>query len=224
MTTYVLIPGAAADSWYWHLTAAELRARGHGVVTPDLPCDDDSAGLSEYADAVVDAVGDRTGLVVVAHSFGGFTAPLVCRRVPVELLVLVTAMIPAPGEPPGDWWANTGWERARRERDEHDGRAPDDDTALFFHDVPPGLVVEAGKRVRDQSSTPFADPWPLAAWPSVPTAFLLCRDDRYLPAEFMRRLVRERLGVVPEEMGGGHNVALSRPGELADRLEAYRRR
>ncbi|WP_329079936.1 MULTISPECIES: alpha/beta hydrolase [unclassified Streptosporangium] len=224
MTTYVLIPGAAADSWYWHLTAAELRARGHDVVTPDLPCDDDSAGLSEYADAVVDAVGDRTGLVVVAHSFGGFTAPLVCRRVPVELLVLVTAMIPAPGEPPGDWWANTGWERARRERDEHDGRAPDDDTALFFHDVPPELAAEAVRRGRDQSSTPFTDPWPLAAWPSVPTAFLLCRDDRYLPAEFMRRLVRERLGMVPEEIGGGHNVALSRPGELADRLAAYRRR
>ncbi|GAA4198378.1 alpha/beta fold hydrolase [Streptosporangium oxazolinicum] len=223
MTTYVLIPGAAADSWYWHLTAAELRARGHDVVTPDLPCDDDSAGLSEYADAVADAVGDRTGLVVVAHSFGGFTAPLVCRRVPVELLVLVSAMIPVPGEPPGDWWANSGWERARREQDERDGRAPDDETALFFHDVPAELAKEARKRGRDQSSTPFAAPWPLAAWPSVPTAFLLCRDDRYLPAEFMRRLVKERLGIVPEEIGGGHNVALSRPGELADRLVAYRR-
>ncbi|MEV0754074.1 alpha/beta hydrolase [Streptosporangium sp. NPDC050280] len=223
MSTYVLIPGAASDSWYWHLTAAELRARGHDVVTPDLPCDDDSAGLSEYADAVVDAVGDRTDLVVVAHSFGGFTAPLVCERIPVELLVLVTAMIPVPGEPPGGWWANSGWERARRERDEQDGRAPDDETALFFHDVPSGLVAEARRRSLDQSATPFAAPWPLAAWPAVPTVFLLCRDDRYLPAEFMRRLVRERLDMIAEEIDGGHNVALSRPGELADRLAAHRR-
>ncbi|MEU8618335.1 alpha/beta hydrolase [Streptomyces sp. NPDC048623] len=65
---------------------AELRGRGHDVVAVDLPCDDDSAGLAEYADTVVDAIGDRTDLILVAHSFGGFTAPLVCDGVPVDLL------------------------------------------------------------------------------------------------------------------------------------------
>ena len=59
MATYVLIHGAGSDSWYWHLVAPELRAMGHDVVAPDLPCDDDSAGLAEYADTVVDAIGDR---------------------------------------------------------------------------------------------------------------------------------------------------------------------
>ncbi len=68
----------------------------------DLPCDDDEADLPEYADTVIEAIGNRTGLVVVAQSFGGFTAPLVCERVPVDLLVMLTAMIPSPGEPPGD--------------------------------------------------------------------------------------------------------------------------
>ncbi|WP_424532984.1 alpha/beta hydrolase [Sphaerisporangium viridialbum] len=221
MSTYVLIPGAASDSWYWHLLNAELRARGHDVVAPDLPCDDDSAGLAEYTDSVIDAIGDRTGLVVVAQSFGGFTAPLVCERVPVDLLVLLTAMIPAPGESPGQWWTNTGWEQARHEQDERDGRAPGDDTALFLHDVPPALAAEAAERRRDQSATPFLKPWPLQAWPAVPTRFLLCRDDRFFPAEFMRRVVGQRLGIPPDEIDGGHCVALSRPKELADRLEAY---
>ena len=73
----------------------------------DLPSDDESAGLWDYASAVVHAVGDRTGLVVVGHSWGGFTAPLVCARLPVELLVLVAAMVPAPGETGNDFWANT---------------------------------------------------------------------------------------------------------------------
>lgn len=41
------------------------------------------------------------------------------------------------------------------------------------------------------------------------------------PAEFQRRVVRERLGIT-DEMDGGHLVALSRPAELVDRLEAYR--
>ncbi|HEV8647833.1 MAG TPA: alpha/beta hydrolase [Actinomycetes bacterium] len=221
MNTYVLVHGAADSAWYWHLLEAELRNRGHDVVAPDLPCDDDSAGLLEYADTVVDAIGGRTDLVVVAQSFGGFTAPLVCERVPVDLLVLLAGMIPLPGEPPGDWWANTGYEQARREQDERDARAPDDMIALFLHDVPLDLAAEALKRGRDQSATPFEQPWPLRAWPEVPTRFLLCRDDRFFPAQFMRRVVRERLGIIPDEMDGSHCVALSRPKELADRLEAY---
>jgi pimeloyl-ACP methyl ester carboxylesterase len=225
MATFVLIHGAASDSWYWHLVAPELRANGHDVVTMDLPCDDDSAGLAEYTDTVIDAIGDRTNLVVVAQSMGGFTAPLVCARVPVDLMVLVAAMVPRPGEDLGDWWANTGHEQARREQAERDGRSIDGDfdvVAEFFHDVAPDVVAEAMARgERGQSGTPFAKPWPLAAWPDVPTRFLLCRDDRFLPAAFQRRVVPERLGIIPDEMDGGHLPALSRPKDLAQRLEAY---
>jgi pimeloyl-ACP methyl ester carboxylesterase len=48
--------------------------RGHNVVAPDLPSEDASAGLAEYADAVVDVIGDRGDLVVVAQSVGGLLA------------------------------------------------------------------------------------------------------------------------------------------------------
>lgn len=61
----------------------------------------------------------------------------------------------------------------------------------------------------------------MKGWPDVPTKYLLCRDDRLFPPEFTRRIVRERLSVVPDEIDGGHCVILSRPGELADRLDAY---
>jgi hypothetical protein len=107
--------------------------------------------------------------VVVAQSLAGLTAPLVCDRVPVDLLVMVAAMVPSPGEPPGDWWANTGHEQARREQDERDGRTTGegfDVMATFFHDVPPDVVAEAMARgERRQSGTPFLKPWPLQAWP-----------------------------------------------------------
>ena len=222
MATYVLIHGAADVGWSWHLVEAELRERGHDVVAPDLPCDDDSAGLTQYADTVIQAIGDRTDLVVVAQSFAGFTAPIVCSRVPVDLLVLLAAMIPLPGEAPGDWWDNTGYEAAIRERDEREG-APEDEIALFLHDVPPDLAAEAMRRGRDQSGTPLATPWPLTAWPDVPTKFLLCRDDRFFPPAFLRRVVRERLGITPDEIDGSHCVPLSRPVELAERLEEYRK-
>jgi phosphotransferase system HPr (HPr) family protein len=116
VATFVLIHGAGDVGWYWHLVAADLRGRGHDTVSPDLPCDDDSAGLAEYADAVIDAIGDRTDLIVVAQSFGGFTAPLVCDRIAARLLVLVAPMIPAPGEAPADYWAHTAGDRRANAR------------------------------------------------------------------------------------------------------------
>ena len=225
MATYVLIHGAGSDSWYWHLVAPELQARGHDVVTMDLPCDDDSAGLSEYTDTVVDAIGDRTDLILVAQSLAGFTAPLVCDRLPVRLMVLVAAMVPSPGESPGDWWANTGHAQAKRNQAEREGRGTgedDEEVTLFLHDLPPDVKAEAMKHGRAQSGTPFEKPWPLDAWPDVPTRFLLCRGDRFFPAEFQRRVVRERLGITPDEMDGGHLPALGHPKELVARLDAYR--
>jgi pimeloyl-ACP methyl ester carboxylesterase len=228
MANYVLIHGAGSDSWYWHLVVPELQSRGHHVVAPDLPVDDDSAGLSEYTDVVVQAIDeDRSDLVVVAQSLGGFTAPLVCERVPVSLMILVAAMVPRPGESPGEWWANTGHAQAKRAQDEREGRPADgefDPMVTFFHDLPPDVAAEAMHHGKDQSGTPFEKPWPLDAWPDVPTRFLLCRDDRLFPAEFMRRVVRDRLGITPDEIDGGHLPALGRPKELVERLEAYRTR
>src|SRR6478752_1596560 len=209
MATFVLIPGAGSDSWYWHLVAPELRA----------------AGLDVYADVVVDAVGRRVSddLVVVAQSMGGFTAPLVCERVPVRLMVLVAAMVPTPGETGGDWWTNTGQSDAMRAAAIDGGYSVDtfDEAVMFLHDVPATLVEEGAAHLRDQSGTPFAKPWPLDRWPDVPTRFLLCRDDRLFPADFQRRVVRERLGFDPDEMRGGHLPALAHPDELVQRLESY---
>jgi pimeloyl-ACP methyl ester carboxylesterase len=214
MATFVLIHGAGDVGWYWHLVEAELRERGHDVVAPDLPCEDDSAGLTEYADTVVEAIGDRTDLVVAAQSFGAFTAPLVCERVAVDLLVLVAPMIPMRGEAPGEYWVDTRYEEEARE-------SYDDEIALFYQDVPPDLASEALKRGRTQSEARMQEPSPFEAWPDVPTRVLLCRDDRLFPAPFLRRVAQERLGITPDEIDGGHTPALSRPKELADRLEAY---
>jgi SAM-dependent methyltransferase len=158
---------------------------------------------------VVDAIGGREHVVLVAHSLGGFTAPLVCARLPVDLLVLVAAMVPAPGEHAGDWWSNT---------DYRSGGADD----IYYHDVPPEVAAEAAARGRGQAARPMGEPWPLEEWPDVPTRYLLGRDDRAFPADWLRGVVKDRLGFEPDEIDGGHLVYLSRPRELAARLDAYR--
>jgi pimeloyl-ACP methyl ester carboxylesterase len=223
--TFVLLPGAGGESWYWHRVAPLLRANGHEVISPDLPAADDAAGLREYADVAVDAIGERGDLVVVAQSMAAFFAPLLCDRADVRQLILVAPMIPARGESPGEWWQSSGQTPAQREQDEREGRDPDapfDVMTAFFHDVPQEVVDEAFARGEPrQSDTPFAEPWPLDAWPDVPTRVITGRHDRLFPLDFMRRLARERLGVEADVIGSGHLPALSRPQELADRLEAY---
>src|SRR3954468_24698091 len=192
MATFVLLHGAGGRASQWDLVTPHLRAAGHEVVAVDLPCDE-GAPLAAYVDTAVTAIGDPPrDLVVVAQSLAGLVAPQVCERVPVDLLVLLAAMIPAPGETGGDWWANTGHEAAVAA----EGLPDSSEETLFTHDVPPD-VLAAVEPPRDQDSRLFEDPWPLDAWPAVPTRFLLCRDDRFFPADWMRALVHERLGIEP---------------------------
>jgi pimeloyl-ACP methyl ester carboxylesterase len=225
-TTFVLIPGAGGDAWYWHLVAPRLQERGHDVVAITLPAGDDSAGWTAYADTIVDAIGERSGVILVAQSLAGFSAPLVCERIPIELLVLLNAMIPLPGETGADWWSNTGQQEAMRVHLAALGLPPeaaDDDTTVYFHDVPQQVRSEAfGRGEPEQSWTPMTEAWPLDAWPEVPTRVLVGRDDRLFPADFQRRIARERLALDGDEIAGGHLVALSRPAELVERIEAYR--
>src|SRR5262249_43828938 len=156
------IHGAGDVGWYWHLVEAELRARGHRTVAPDLPIEDDSAGLREYADVVVDAVADGREVIVVAQSFGGYVAPIVAERTDSRLIVLVAGMVPAPHESAETMFATTGW---------HPENVDDPSIrSLFYQDVPAELAAEAMRRGnRPQSETPGKEPWPLEAWPAVPT-------------------------------------------------------
>jgi pimeloyl-ACP methyl ester carboxylesterase len=223
VSTFVLIHGAGDVGWSWHRVAAQLRNHGHDVVAPDLPCDDDAATLEHYADTVVEAIGDRQNLIVVGHSFGGFTAPLVADRLPTDALVLVAAMIPSPGEPPDAYWENAGGPEAVRAQAARDGglTGHEDPYVLFYHDVPRTLAEEAHRHERPQSSTPGASPWPLAAWPKVRTHVVICTEDRVFPSDWLRRVVRARLRISPDEIRAGHCVALSRPETLANLLLDY---
>jgi pimeloyl-ACP methyl ester carboxylesterase len=222
MSLFVLVPGAGGAAWYWHRVVPELRARGHEAVAVDLPGADESAGLPEYADAVVAAIGGRHDVVLVAQSMGGFTAPVACWRNPVGLLVLVNAMIPLPGETAGDWWGHTGWEAARVAAAQAGGYPAEFDLAAYFlHDVPAEVAAAGEAHSYPEADIAFGQPCAIDRWPDVPTRVIAGRDDRFFPLEFQRRVARERLGSGIDEVPGGHLAALSHPADLADRLTRY---
>jgi pimeloyl-ACP methyl ester carboxylesterase len=222
MSVFVLIPGAGGAAWYWHRVVPELRARGHEAIAVDLPGADESAGLPEYADAVVAAIGGRRDVVVVGQSMGAFTAPVACARTPARLLVLVNAMIPLPAETAGDWWSHTGWEQARIAAARAGGYPAEFDLATYFlHDVPADVAAAGESHQHAEADIAFGQPGAIDRWPDVPTRAIAARDDRFFPLEFQRRVARERLGADVEEVPGGHLAALSRPAELAGQLTQY---
>lgn len=225
MATYVLLHGASSNSWYWHRVIPLLRAAGHDVVAPDLPVGDPDSGIPEYTDTALAAIGDRAGddLIVVAQSLGGFTGALLATRVPVRLLIFVASMAPKEGETPGEWWDATGFAEAKQANDQRIGLGEDPDGRLtFFHDVPDEVTAEAFRLGPiPQTDAPFGSP-PMPALPDIPIRYLLCREDRFFPAEFQRRIAKERLGITADEMDGGHLPALAHPEDLVRHLETFR--
>ncbi len=223
--TFVLIPGAGIAPGAWCWTIAELEAHGHHGVAPVLPLEDPDAGPSAHADAVLEAMRQLNGpFVVVGQSLGAFAASLVAASIEVSELVLVAPMIPAPGETAGEWWAAVRHDEAIAALISRlgpmSGWGPAELAEVFLHDVPAEIASAAERFNGIPGPGMFREPWPLSAWPQVPTRVLAPRDDRLFPLAFQRRIVHERLGLPVEEMSGGHVPMLARPRELADRLTA----
>src|ERR1700683_2849167 len=104
VTDFVLVPGAGGlATLYWRRVSVLLEEAGHGALPIDPPGDSPDASLPEYAAIIIDAIEGCADPVVVSQSMGGFGAVMACDRVPARMLILVNAMVPAPGETPGAW-------------------------------------------------------------------------------------------------------------------------
>src|SRR3954454_3328606 len=156
MTTFVLIPGAGgAGHWYWRLVAENLERAGHTARAVDLPGADPSDGSDE--------------IVLVAQSMGAFTALGACDRLAPARLVLLNAMIPAPGETADAWWDDTGWEADRVAAARAGGYTETVDLDTYFlHDVPPAALGAGLDGDHDEADLAFSQPCDFSGWPDVP--------------------------------------------------------
>src|ERR1700690_4352569 len=152
MASFVLVPGAGGMAWYWHRAVPLIRMAGHEPIAVDLPGDDKHAGLAAYADIVI-------------RSLAGFTAPLVCARAPVRMVVFVNAMIPKPGETAGAWWSATGAVEAREQAAARCGYATEFDVGTYFlHDVPQDALRAGPEQPREEAETVFGGPCRFERW------------------------------------------------------------
>jgi pimeloyl-ACP methyl ester carboxylesterase len=224
----VLVHGSYHGAWCWELLRPELERRGHRVITMDLPISDPALGAADYARAVEKTLDPGSEPILVGHSMGGLIIPLFAAHRPVRSLVFLAAFLPSPGKSANDQratepidgpvapttaeWTDLG--------DNVWMVGPNTATELFFHDAPPALASWATRRLRPQSYRALGEITPLTIWPDVERHSIVCRDDRAINPDWVRSAARERLGVEPVEIDGGHSPFLTRPAELASLLEA----
>ena len=98
MTTFALVHGGYHGAWCWEQLTPLLEQAGHDVVAMDLPLEEGAATFDTYADVVCAALADfGDDIVLVGHSYGGNTIPLVAARRPLRHLVYLCAMVPDIG-------------------------------------------------------------------------------------------------------------------------------
>jgi pimeloyl-ACP methyl ester carboxylesterase len=221
VSTFGLVHGGGYGAWCWERLIPELEARGHGAATVDLPPEDLAAGAARCAEVVARAFAAVDELVLVGHSIAGLIIPLVATQRPVKRLVFLHALLPRPGQSVVD--------QLRAEPDMFNPEMltatvpfwEDEAVATHFllHDCPPEVARDAFRRLRPEPGVLGSEVTPLPAWPAVPSAYIVCADDRTATPTWARRAARERLGVEPIELPGGHCPFLSRPGPLAEALE-----
>ncbi|HEX8423160.1 MAG TPA: alpha/beta hydrolase [Pyrinomonadaceae bacterium] len=225
MSVFCLVNGSTQNPLCWKLLLPELEKRGHRTITPSLPVDEPSASGTKYAEVIaraLEAAGDE--VVLVGHSAAGMFIPLVPRLRPIQRLVYLAALIPKPGASIRDQLAaepdmlNPDWVATCRAGNDP---SANDEVAIeyLFHDCPPeALKVGLETRMRMYAEGAMTEIFPLEALPEVPSAYIVCADDRTISPDWSRRTARLRLGVEAVELPGGHCPYLSRPKQLAEVL------
>jgi pimeloyl-ACP methyl ester carboxylesterase len=207
-----------------------LQDAGHNVVAVDLPCEDGAASFGTYADTVCAALDPSDDdLVLVGHSLGGNTVPLVAARRPARHVTYVCALVPDLGRSLADQlredpdMLNPRYARGLSEPDEQRRRRwIDEDLArsVLYGDCDEATARLAIEHLRPQALHPYGQPFGLDEFPSVPSTYVVCTDDQLVNPEWSRRVARDRLGADVLELPGSHSPFLSRPGPLADVLLA----
>jgi pimeloyl-ACP methyl ester carboxylesterase len=193
-------------------------------VTPELPSEDTLAGLEDYADTIDGALGDADDVVLVPHSLGGLVGPVVAGRRPLRALVYLSALVPETGLSFSEQLsAETEpvllFEGGRMVDEQGRSHWPDPDATarIMYGDLTPEDARWASERLRPQAQKSQLEPSP-APPAGLRVESIIGANDRVVSPPWSRRVARERLGVEPIELPGGHFPMITHPELLADAL------
>ncbi|MEV4513883.1 alpha/beta hydrolase [Dactylosporangium sp. NPDC049525] len=224
--TVVLVHGAFADASGWNDVARILQRDGYPVLAPANPLRSVSADSAYLASILATVPGP---LVLVAHSYGGMVITNAALGNPnVQALVYVAAFAPDQGEtlqglqlkypgsklgeaaldfrpyPTADGVGSVdGYVKTDVFRDVFAGDLPRSTTDLMAATQRPGDV----HTLREPSGAP--------AWKTVPSWYLVARNDNLIPAA-AQRFMAQRAGARVTEVNASHVAMISQPRVTAD--------
>jgi pimeloyl-ACP methyl ester carboxylesterase len=221
-TTFFFVHGGFGSPAELAPTVPFLEARGHRVMNVDLPCQRPDATLEDYASVVIDAMAGTLGhRILVAHSAGGATIPLVAARVPVDRMVFAAAILPQPGQSIAEALGPATLETIMAVTIDNGDGTRSFDFELLSSLVPPEeraeYVAFLHRTQRKQGMRAVQMPWPGSGIPDVPCTYVLCTKDQLISPE-QQRAHAAWLGVTPIEIASEHSVFSRQPQKLAEIL------
>lgn len=226
MATFGLVHGAWHGAWCWKYLVEELERQGHQTIVMDMPIEDTSLTLQDYAEFVKNSLRSHGDVILVGHSMAGLVIPLVADIFPVKKLVYLCGVLRRPGHSEKqDYEDGLRKDMATENLDgklwiRKDGFSipvPEGVMKYLYQDCKPELAKWALSMLRKQYEH-WEEISPQKNWPNVPTDYIICEDDKSVNPIWSERLAKEWLHVEPIKMPGSHSPFLSRPKELADIL------
>jgi pimeloyl-ACP methyl ester carboxylesterase len=223
-TTFIFVHGGFGSPAELAPAVPYLEARGHSVVNVDLPSERPNATLDDYANAVVQAMAGTSGpRILVAHSAGGATIPLVAAQTSVDRLIFAAAIVPRPGQSIFEAIGpDTQATIMSVSIDNGDG------TRSFDFELLASLVPAEQRETylaflratqRKQGVQAIYQPWPGTGIPDISRSYILCTEDQIIHPERQRAFAAS-LGVIPIEIASEHSVFAAKPRELASILHS----
>jgi pimeloyl-ACP methyl ester carboxylesterase len=234
LSTFVLVHGAYHGAWCWHKVAPELEARGHDVITFDLPAhgvDTTPVGdvsFEGYVDRVCRAVRKPDEpVILVGHSMAGMVITQAAERCPeaIECLVYLTAYLPSDGESMIDQRVEGSLISRSFVVDEARGVGVIDDDKLeelFYADCSGSDIALARALLRPEPIEPLSVPVSVSdsGFGRVSRVYVRCESDRAITIEQQRAMIADRGADAVVTLQASHSPFLSMPTETAEALTA----
>ena len=216
----VLVHGAWADGSSWSAVIERLQAKGYHVTAPQFP-------LTSLADDVArlrQVLNLQNGPTVVAgHSYGGqIMTALGADTANVAGLVYVAAFALDEGESLGALLSQgpvaPALEHLTTDAQGFAWLSEDDFVNHFAGDVDRAKARVMHAVQQPIAGSAFNTEMGQPAWKSLPTWFLIAKDDEALPPDAQRQLAA-RMGATTAEVPSSHVAMVSYPIEVVDLIE-----
>ncbi len=226
MAEFILIHGGGHGAWCWEPLEPELARLGHVTHAVDMPVDRPDTYIDDYARTVIDAVAGKAAedAYLVGHSMGGLIAPRVAAERPHARIIFLCAGFAhtSEAEQTENYSVLNGDLYTRYQEADAQGRTrmpAERAIAAYYQDVPRPLAEWAAGKIRPQWVNAHMTAKPIAPYADRVAGIIDCADDRILQPEAHAKLARDRFGVDPVMLPGGHSPFLSRPADLAQVLD-----